>query len=197
MPKCNNCDKNALYQLPGGVLLCLDCYEKLARIQQTNIANLMAMENQLLDHMDEITGIPSYARYKIPQPIIYRDNKMQNFINVDKSIIGSINTGVINSLNQSMNNINNNINTELAKLLSQFTKAIIESKEIEDQCKNEVLEKLSFITEQIVVPGPQQKKSLVKSIFRSLKESLNSSASLITIWQTIQPFINQIFGNST
>ncbi len=195
MPKCSQCDNEAMYQLKGGVLLCLHCYEKLARIQQQTLANLMAYENQIMDHVDEITGIQSYARYKIPQPIIYKDNKMQNFINVEKSVIGSINTGVINSLNQSMNNINNNINPELANLLSDLTNAILKSTEIQENDKKEVLENLDFITEQINLPDEKKKKSLAKKTFNSIKEILHSSATLITIYQAISPYINKIFGN--
>lgn len=194
MPKCNQCNNNAMYQIQGGTLLCLNCYEKLARIQQATLANLMAHQNQIMDHVDEITGIPSSARYKIPQPIIYKDNKMQNFINVNESVIGSINTGVINSLNQSMNNINN-INPDLASLLSKLTNAILESTEIENDNKNEALEDLDFITEQINLPDKQKKKSLVKKTFNSLKEILHSSSSLITIYQAIVPYIDKIFGN--
>lgn len=185
-----------MYKLRSGVPLCLNCYEKFSRINQADLTLLAAYQNQLLDDMDELTGIPSYARYKIPQPIIYKDNKMQNFIKVDKSIIGLINTGTLNSLNQSMNNINNNINPELASMLSIFTKAILESKEIEENNKNQILEELDFITEQISLPDKLRKKSLAKKTFNSLKETLHLSASLITIWQTIEPFINKIFSNS-
>lgn len=190
--QCTQCPKPA-YCNYSGVNLCLDCLYKIKQIEKQDFVERAAMMNYITDQMDETSGIPSYSRIQIPQTMLHQDKSTKNFIQIDRSVIGSVNTGVIGSLNQTMENIANNINEDLAKQLSEFIKQAIESKEIADKEKEELLEKLTFLSEQIVTPPEKRKTSLVKSVLSSVKDIVTSAVALEQLWQKIEPILATLF----
>lgn len=190
--QCHQCTKLAFSNY-GGVNLCIDCLYKIKQIEKQDFIERATMINYLSDQMDETVGIPSFSRIQVPQTMLHQDRIIKNYIQVDRSVIGSINTGVIGSLNQTMENIANNIDENLAKLLSAFIKEAIESKEIESEKKEELLEKLTFLSEQVLTPLEKRKTSLAKTILSSVKDIVTSVVGLERIWQKIEPILNQLF----
>lgn len=193
MIKCSQCDNQAMYQVKGHYL-CLHCYEKLMRIHQQQQAQLASMINYLYDQVDEITGIPTTPRLRVSQPVVHKGNITQNLINIDRSIIGTVNTGKIDSLNQSMNNINNQVNPDIAKILAQFTEAMLRSQEINESTKEQLLEEIAFLSEQILVNKSLQKKSMLKRVLDSIKDKLSTAAALLTVWDKLYPILKTYFG---
>ena len=190
--QCTQCPKPAFYNY-GGANLCLDCLSKLKQIEKQDFIERAIMMNYLSDSMDETSGIPSYSRIQIPQTMLHQDKSIRNFIQIDKSIVGSVNTGVIGNLNQTMENIANNINEDLANQLSEFIKQAIESNEIEENKKEELLEKLAFLSEQIVTSPEKRKPSLIKNVISSVKDIVTSAVALEQLWQKIEPIITTLF----
>ena len=101
MTKCSQCPNNAMYQFDKHPL-CLDCYTKVMQVQNQKLTHLAGEINYLSDFIDETVGIPTYARMPKPKPVVDGKKITHNHINVDRSVIGTINTGTINSLNQTL-----------------------------------------------------------------------------------------------
>ncbi len=193
MPTCSQCQNVAMWNVEGHAL-CLHCYEKLMKIQHQQIAEHNRMINFLKDEMDEIVGIPTSSRIQMPQPVVHKGNVTHNFINIDRSVVGSVNTGKINNLNQSMNNINNQVNPEIAKLLSLFTESMLKSQEINKDIKDELLEEVSFLSEQLLAEKSLQKKGMLKRTIESIESKVSTAGTLLTIWQAINPILKTLFG---
>lgn len=193
MTKCSQCPNPAMYNV-GGHPLCLHCTEKNNRMNQQEFEQQARMINFLQDEMDEIVGLQSSSRIEMPQPVVNKGNVTHNFINIDRSVIGSVNTGKINNLNQSMNNINNQVNPEIAKLLSLFTESMLTSQEINKEIKDDLLEEISFLSELLLAEKSLQKKSMLKRTIESIENTVSTAGTLLTLWQTINPILKTLFG---
>ena len=174
-----------MYEL-GGHYLCLHCYTKLMQVENQKLSHLSGQLNYLHDLMDEMVGIPSYARMPITQPVIDGRKITYNHINVDRSVIGTINTGTISNLNQTLENVSNNINPDIAKLLSIFAETILKSDQMDDGSKEDVMEQLSFISEQIAIEKSKQKKGMVRKALDSINSKISCVPTILKIWEQIQ-----------
>lgn len=191
--KCSQCGKPAMYHM-GPHPLCLQCYERATSIYLQQQNQLAAFINYLHDQMDEISGIQSYSRIRTTQPVLHQGDISYNAINVDRSIIGTINTGKIETLNQTMQNINNHVSPDVAKVLSLFAETMLKSQELSSTEKEDMLEELSFLSEQILTEKSQQKPGIIKRIIDSIQNKVQTIGTLNSIWNTISPVLKGIFG---
>ena len=102
--KCYQCFKPAMYQVNNQKIpLCLDCYFKFSQINQREIENNERLINFSFDQMDSIVGFgtsgPKFPPR--PQPVYISGVKMNN-ISVNNSVVGTINTGSIETVDQSI-----------------------------------------------------------------------------------------------
>ena len=193
MHRCSQCGRQAIYIIEGHYL-CLFCYERFMNIQLQQMQQASQMMNYLSDRIDETMGIRSTARIEISRPV-NAGNATYNHISVDRSVIGTINTGLITNLNQSMDKINNGTDPILAKNLANFINQVLQSKELNKKIKLEITEQISFLAEQIILPPPQRKSSLIKNVLVSLGKSINTVASLVTLWQVLSPTLLKYLAN--
>lgn len=189
--KCQQCDKQAIISYDDGKInLCLDCNLKFQQSADTIQRRSAEMMNFLAEQMDFFVGLPgTIPRYKASTPIIHSGDTTFNNINVNNNNIGSINTGYIESIDLSLSVLNKQGNQESSDLLKQLTESIIQHNEIEESTKNEILEQLSFISEELRKPKENRKNSLIKRVFDSVKDSLSAFNNLLSIWKNIQDYL--------
>jgi hypothetical protein len=86
-----------------GIPLCLGCYFKYSQIQQREMENHERMLNYLSDQIGFVVGMPAIGpRFPPrPQPVVVQGAKLNN-INVSNSVVGTINTGSIGMVDQSI-----------------------------------------------------------------------------------------------
>jgi len=180
-PKCTQCDNEALVTI-GGHLLCVEHYLKFQQANQMQNSSYTSLMNFLIDQAEAAVGVyGAIPRIKEPQPIIHHGTlKFQN-INVEKSNIGAINYGDIGKLDVMMNVINQKGNSELMKAIKEFTEAVIADKKIENEIKKELVEQITFLSSQVVLPNENRNPSVVKSVLKGIKDTLTGSAALATL----------------
>lgn len=190
--KCSQCgNAEAIYEM-NGHLLCLNCAYKIKQIDHMErVANMQQM-NFLLGQAEAVTGLYGlYPKYQIPEapPIINQqgDITLHN-INVEKSVIGSINTGNIGQIDVALSNIKNGGDNELANNIKEFTEAVLASTELTIEIKNEIIEQLSFLSGQATVPKESQKGSVIKSILSTIGKAIQQIPSLLTLFGKLGPF---------
>jgi len=186
MAKCSQCGNNAIYQIEGGHLLCLDCYYKMQSIEQQQLAFLIAQKNYYIDQIEATVGLPgTLPRHHIPQaaPVINKN------INISNSTVGAVNTGYIESLNVNLSFLAEHGHEELAKQVESFANSLMKEESVSDTIKSEVLEQIEFISRQLVAKEPP-KKGLIKSILSSIPVLIASSESLLNIWNGISTQIS-------
>lgn len=194
MPNCYNCGKPAIVILGDGIPLCLDCYERIDAINQRQVNTLAEEYNHLADMAEMMTGVyGTVPRYKINKPIIQRNNVTYHNINVDRSVVGVINSGDVKRIDLAIDNIKYDGNEELANMLKNFTEAVIENNDINNEIKNSVLENVAFLSAQANISKEKRQKGIIKSILSGLKDIIVCSAALTTLWDNLNPVLQSIF----
>jgi hypothetical protein len=152
------------------------------------------MINYLRDSISATFGLPPQGpRLQVSQPIIQNAPVTHNHINVDRSIIGSINTAQVERIEVAMNDIKNNGNNEVSEALKSLTEAVISSNEVQAEIRDQLVEQLAFIAEQAVLPDLHRQKSVIKVILGAISSTISTAASLTTLWLQIQPILSNFF----
>jgi len=194
MSTCQQCGKPAIVILSDGIPLCLNCYEKFVEINQRQLDRLEEESNYLTDMMELTSGVYGVLpRYKIYKPIIQKGDVTYNNINVNRSIIGSINTGDVKKIDVAIDNIKYGGDEELANSLKNFTEAVINEKDLDEKIKNNVLKNIAFLSSQANLPKENRKNGIIKSVLTGIRHFIVSSAALISLWDNLQHILVHIF----
>jgi hypothetical protein len=196
-----------MYQVESH-LLCLSCYTQLQQVEAARqrshnekIAYLMAEQNYLSDQMAAMVGLPpSGARYHIPQPInAYINQAPMNYINIDRSVIGMLNTGSIQdvqSININVKSLLESGSAELARALKVLTEAVASSQELADTQRTELLDQLNLVSGEAALTAEGRKPGVIKPVLSALATGLNTVGSLAKIWAVTGDLICAHFGLS-
>jgi DNA-directed RNA polymerase alpha subunit len=119
--------------------------------------------------------------------------KMQQYLSPqvkieNKGTIGILNTGNIKDVEKievSINQLKQNGASDIATSISKIKDAILQTSELSEFIKKEVLEQLTEISEQAnLTEEKRNKKSILKAIFNGIGTTLNTVGSLAEIWGT-------------
>ncbi|CAD7778527.1 hypothetical protein BLFGPEAP_02013 [Candidatus Methanoperedenaceae archaeon GB50] len=148
------------------------------------------MLNYLTAEIEAVGGLPRlFPRYKVSSPVYYKGDLILNNINIQNSNVGVINTGNVESIDVSLTFLKEQGNEEIAELIKILTKEIIKNKDIVENQKNEILEQLAFITEQLSIPKEQRKTSILKTIFATIFTSISGFSNLLEILEKVKKLI--------
>jgi hypothetical protein len=191
--KCYQCDKPAVIRYGEGketMLFCLDCNLKFQQaadmIQRRNAEMINYLTGQIESHFGMYGMFP---RYKITPPLIHQGEIKLNNINVNNSVVGAINTGVVQSIDISLSVIKNQGDIEIVKVIKDLTEEVLQSKKMEDDKKNEILEQLSFISEQLSKPKESRIWSVIKPVFATIGSALSGFSNLLGIWEKLRTLL--------
>ncbi len=189
--KCCQCGTDAMYEFHGH-LLCLDCNAKRIKVSNDTNLQLMTMMNFLSDLMQSSLGLGyGHPRIQIPQPI-HQNFPIDNLnnIHIDKSVIGTINTGDFVTINSNLDNIHLQVSEELAEQLKAFTNELVNDKQIDAKLKNQISELLSFITTHLL--EKPTKKNIVLPLLKNILESVAGINSLFTLCEKIIVLVDSL-----
>ncbi len=190
--KCSQCSNAKAIGTMHGHPLCLDCMYKIKQMEYMDLTANMRQINFLLGQAEATTGIyglfPKYQIPEAPRIVNQQGDITLNNINVEKSVIGSINTGNIGQIEVALSNIRNGGDDELANNIKEFTEAVLASTELTIEMKNEIVEQLSFLSGQATVPKESQKGSIIKPILSTIGKGIQHIPSLLTLFEKLGPF---------
>ncbi|MEO0454443.1 MAG: hypothetical protein AAFY98_09950 [Verrucomicrobiota bacterium] len=127
--------------------------------------------------------------------LIHTESITLNNLSVENSNIGVLNTGYLNIIDSAITTIRDSGNELVAKSLSSFSSAVANDSCISPDTKNEIIELLQTLSAEAAAPKDSQKKSVVKRMLTGIKESVQASALLCKIWDTVGPIIENYFEN--
>jgi len=119
-----------------------------------------------------------------------------NNISIQNSTIGAINTGNVKTIDVAIGNLGRQGESEAAEALKAFTEAVIVNLQIQTNTKNEVLEQISFLTEQMTTPKEQRRPATIKSVFDGIGKSVVTVTSLVSLWEKVHPLLNHVLQNT-
>ena len=200
MATCNQCGKPAVQEYNGNPL-CVDCLTKLAsvfqkqeEIRQREMIILMQQEQAIESEMYRTVGLtpppPKYDFTHLQPPSSYT---LHN-IKVSDSVIGSVNSGDVEKIDVAMTNIQHSGNTKIADALKSLTETVLECKEITSDLKNELIQNLSFVSQQVSTPQGARKQGVLRSVLAGIKDGVSTVSSLAGLWTKFEPLFKDIFG---
>jgi hypothetical protein len=115
-------------------------------------------------------------------------------INVDRSVVGVINTGTIQSLNNSVTALQKGGEAELAKQIRDFTQAVIDSGEVSNTAKQQVAEIMDAIAAEAAKPKVERRPAVIRPLIGEVAGIVGGVAALSQLWETYGPLLLAYFG---
>ena len=184
-----------MYQVgKQNIPLCLDCYFKLAQIQQQQIENNERMMNYFSDEMAFSAGLPPMGpRFPPrPQPVVVAGAKLQN-IHVNNSVVGTINTGSIGTVDQSISALLQSGEPALAEAIKGLSEAILQSGDLTKNQKNELIESLSVISKEAATPKDARQNTVALSLLEKAMKVTALANDITNVCQKWWPVLLTVF----
>lgn len=195
MTTCYQCDNRAMYLVgEQRIPLCLNCNLKAAQIAQINQENLERVLNYSHDEIDSMLGFniggPRFPPR--PRPVHVGDVRLNN-ISVSNSVVGTINTGSIGSLDQSISGLIQLGESGAAQAFKALTEAVINSDDLSRNQKNEIVEALNVISREAATPPEQRQRTVATSLLERIERLVSVANDVSEIFQRHMPSIISLF----
>jgi hypothetical protein len=83
---------------------------------------------------------------------------------------------------------------DLVETLRQLAEATLESQEIPEAAKNELVEILSFLGEESVTPREHRRLSTTKTVFDTISHLVSTAPTLMELWSQHSPILQKALG---
>lgn len=182
----------------SGQNLCVEHAAMMSNLVQNQQTQAAAMMNYLSEQIEYTMGVRSTPpRIAIPQQpptLVHRGNITNNQFRIDRSVVGAVNTAEVAKIEVSMNNIQNQDSSDFTAAIKELTEAFAANAELQDNKKEELLEILSYLSNQATLPEQQQQKTLIKRMLSRVPQIIATAADLTTLWvihhQALSSFFN-------
>ena len=195
--KCYQCAAPAMYTIGDeNVPLCLNCYSRFAQIEQQKLENQERMMNFLHDHINATVGLPPMGpRFPPrPRPVVVGDFRLNN-ISVNNSVVGTINTGSVGSIDQSISALVQLNEPDLAQAFKALSEAILQSDDLSKNQRNELIESLSVISREAATPIEQRQNTVALSLLEKAEKLTSMATDISELCQRYWPVIAAVFAS--
>jgi hypothetical protein len=193
MPPCSQCGRPAIVEYTGGLYFCVDCNLKYQQAQEMIMYRMEREHNRILDDMDMVSGIPTTGgRYPERRPPVTMSGTF-NTIRIDRSNVGVVNTGTIQSVQVSLTGIEQGGNPALAKALKEMTEAVINSGELQATQKSDAVQMLETVAAETVRPKEQRHSASMRAVLSGFADIVKVGAALAALWAQLGPTIMAAF----
>jgi len=187
-----------MYQVgEQNIPLCLDCYLKFSQILQQQIENEERMMNYLSDEMAFAVGLPPIGpRFPPrPQPVVVAGAKLHN-INVSNSVVGTINTGSIGTVDQSISALVQCGESGIAEAIKSLSEVILKSGDLTQNQKNELIESLSVISKEAATPKEARQNTVALSLLEKAMKITSLANDITDVCQKWWPVLVGVFASA-
>lgn len=189
---CSQCQKLGITAV-NAMLLCVDCFYKfeVARTLGLRIAAIgMNHASAQLDHM---SGLPNFTP-RIQVPEIPKGPIILNNIRIDNSVVGSINTGNVQSIDVSITYLKEAGNEQISVALETLAEAIANTIAIPVLDKDRLLDQVAYLSEQAVASAKDRRPGMIQAAFASITQAAGAVAAVATAWAAAAPLLKAQFG---
>ena len=188
-----------MYQVGDqNIPLCLDCYFKLTQIQQRDLESNERMLNYLSDEIASQVGMPPMGpRFPPrPQPVHVGGIKLNN-ISVNNSVVGTINTGSIGSVDQSISALVQLGEPALAEAIKSLSEAILQSADLTRSQRNELVEIMSVLAKEAATPKEARRSTVAQTLLDKAMKITSLANDITDVCQKWWPVLLAAFGVAT
>ena len=190
--RCIQCGKFAVTESPP---LCVEHWLMYQQARHIELTWKATYKNYTASELEAASGyIVPMAKIEIPNIPFIGKNYNLNFINIDKGHI-NIKARTIQSIDVTIGQIVNQGDSKLANEIKLLTEAINSSTEINREKQDDVAEQLAFLAAQVTMDIENRSKGVMKSLINGIKDTLSTSAALLTIWNNVEPLLRAYIGS--
>jgi hypothetical protein len=190
---CGQCGRPGLVDVSGAVL-CVDCYYKFEVARTLNFRIAAIGMNHAAAEMDAITGLRNFTP-RIQVPDIPKGPFILNNIKVDNSVVGSINTGNVQSIDVSVTILREAGNDKISNALKTLAETVANSHDIIASDKNSMLDQIAFLSEQAVAAAQDRRPGMIQAAIASITRTANAVTAIGTAWAVVEPLLKTIFAS--
>jgi hypothetical protein len=184
------CGKTAIVVL-GEAGLCVDCYYKLTVAQTLQLRNAVMHMNHAAAEMDFVSGLRNFTpRMQVPD--LPPAPMTLNNIKVDHSVVGSINTGDVATIDVSITYLNQAGNKDVSNVLKALTEAIVNALAQPD--KSKMLDQVAYLSEQAVAAAKERKPGMINAALAAITQAATTVSAVATAWNAAEPVLKAHFG---
>ena len=194
--KCNQCDRPGIYVYGEDKHLCLNCHSQVMELQmrerEHNLKEALlnaALMNQAQDEIESFSPL-GFRGNRIPVAAIAqassRGDTTMNHISISGSNIGVLNAGDRAKIDAVVTITDGSDAEELGLAIKDLAQCVIDSNEIQENCKREVGELLAALTEQIT---GTRSKSVLTSLLDGIKSRVETANSVWTLAERVQSLV--------
>lgn len=192
---CSQCGQRGAVYTIGTEPVCIPCEHTFQQSRYMQFAQNAAMLNFAAQEMDSVLGFgpptPTVQIPRAPVPPLYFNNQT---VTVTGGTVGAINMGTAHDIQVSLEAITKNGDLAVADRLADLTNAILNADDADDAAKNELLEQVSFITEQAAAKPGERKPGAIKAMLSVVKDGAGAIASAAGAWSAVEPLLRGHFG---
>lgn len=189
---CGQCGKPAVSSV-SNVPLCVDCSHKVEVTRTLLLRKAAIGANNAAAQTDFLTGLGNITpRMQVPEmpkaPII-----MHN-IHIADSVVGSVNTGTVQTFDVSITDLKQVGNNDVADALRQLTETILNEPSMLADDKNNLLEQVAYLSDQASSAAKDRKRGMIKAAFAAISQAAGSVTAIATAWSAAAPLLQTLFG---
>lgn len=175
--------------------LCVDCHYKVKQAQWIDFAQAATMANAADRDMAIISGMPNLSnQIQIPPAPIPPMHYNNQVVTVTGGNVGAINFGNVHEIQVSLGALTQNGEVGVAEALAELTNAILNANEIVEGEKNELLERVAFLTSQASATPADRKPGMIKTVVSAVKDGAAAVGSVAGAWTAVEPLLQGHFG---
>ncbi|PNU04591.1 hypothetical protein A8V01_19475 [Novosphingobium guangzhouense] len=172
----------------GSSPFCLNCYSQYKQLQHMDFAQNLAMLNIANQDFADVLGMPHLAKPVQIPPAPFHYNYNQS-VTITDSTVGSVNLGTAKDIQVAIKTMEQNGEPGLGEALSGLLKAVVAAPDATSAQKNELLEQIEALTQQVNAKPEERKAGIIKPMFAALKEGAAAISGVAGAWTAVEPLL--------
>ena len=162
-------------------------------MQHRQLLFCAAMANQALDDMDAVVGMRlSGGRMPVKEiALAMTEKSVLNNIHITNSSVGVLNTGDLARIDAVITLTKSTDVETIGTQLKMLTQSIVDSPDLNQAQKKEMLDLVETLGEQVVGP---RKPSVIKTLLQSIEDRAKGIAAIFSVAQSLTAAIRGLFG---
>lgn len=187
--KCYQCSKPAMYLVgpeKAQVPLCLEC--NLKHVQMTTMQNdmLERQMNYLSNYMDIMVGLPGLSPKFPERQTVAIGGVTLNNIKIDRSTIGVVNTGSIETVDSVVTVLKQSGDSQVATAVLELSQAVLDSQALIADTKAKLVDILSLLATEVTAPKERRRSAAMRPLLQEIATHIGGVAGLADIWDRVR-----------
>lgn len=197
--ECGQCGKPALFIIASNeapalrVALCVDCNLKYEHARILEFFRLASEYNRASASVHRSLGVGGF-QYQLPRITVPSGSTVaMTNIHIQGDLLGVLNTGTIQKVDNSVTVIRNDGHEELARQLAGFVEAVDQTTDLSKEAKQQVVELLSLVSTEVATPRPERRAAGMLAILANIATVVGVSTSIAAQWGPLRDLLAAMF----